>query len=63
MRPTPRGLPSDAAERWELLDAIAGELRRGIDRIRRQSAKGWEGAEAYLPLLAHLAGRKSVASI
>ncbi|HOL73562.1 MAG TPA: hypothetical protein PLA43_17125 [Bryobacteraceae bacterium] len=52
----PDGLPSEAAERWELLEAIAAEMRRAFRRMRLHAATQLEGIEVNTRLLRHLAG-------
>lgn len=51
----PAGLPPDTAERWELLEAVAGQMRGTLARMRRRSIDRFEGAEVHLRLLRHLA--------
>jgi len=53
---TPVGLPSETAERWELLEAIAAEMRRAFRRMRLHAATRLEGIEVNTCLLRHLAG-------
>jgi hypothetical protein len=43
------------AERLELLDAIAGDIRWSLDSRRRGETPSFEGAEVCLQLLEHLA--------
>jgi hypothetical protein len=52
----PADLPSENAERWELLDAIAGAMRLTLCRMRRNTIAHFEGIEVNLRLLRHLAG-------
>lgn len=52
----PEGLPTDSAERWELLEALASQMRSTLVRMRRRSIDRFEGAEVHLRLLRHLAG-------
>jgi hypothetical protein len=52
----PPALPPDCAERWELLDAVAGQMLATLARMRRGSVDRFEGAEVQLRLLRHLAG-------
>ncbi|MGE5571220.1 MAG: hypothetical protein ACM3S5_19475 [Rhodospirillales bacterium] len=52
----PAGLPSEAAERWELLEAIAAEMRRAFRRMRLHASTRLEGIEVNTWLLRHLAG-------
>jgi hypothetical protein len=54
-RSAPLDLPSDSAERWELLDAVAGQMSVTLQRLRHRSISRLEGAEVYLRLLRHLA--------
>jgi hypothetical protein len=58
-RSAPPDLPPDTAERWELLDAVAGQMHATLQRLRRRSISGFEGAEVHLRLLRHLAERPS----
>lgn len=51
----PAGLPPEAAERWELLDAIARQMRAAVARTRRRPFDPFEGAEVQCELLRHLA--------
>ncbi|MGA2328447.1 MAG: hypothetical protein ABSH05_19385 [Bryobacteraceae bacterium] len=60
-RSMPTGLPPDTAERWELLDAVAGQMRLTLERLRRRSIDRYEGAEVHLGLLLHLAGKTPAA--
>jgi len=48
-------LPADGAERLELLEAVAGTMRRAIDRLRRGVTDRLEGGAVQLRLLRHLA--------
>ncbi len=52
----PANLPSENAERWELLDAIAGEMRLTLRRMRLRAIAHFEGVEVNVRLLRHLAG-------
>jgi hypothetical protein len=52
----PPALPPDSAERWELLDAVAGQMLATMARMRRRRLEHFEGAEVQLRLLQHLAG-------
>jgi hypothetical protein len=53
----PAGLAAADAERWELLDAIAGDLRRTLRRMRLHALKELDGFEVNARLLRHLAGQ------
>lgn len=58
-RSAPPDLPPDTAERWELLGAVASQMRSTLQRMRRRSISRFEGAEVDLRLLRHLAQRPS----
>ncbi len=58
-RSAPLDLPSDSAERWELLDAVAGQMSVTLQRLRHRSIRSLEGAEVHLRLLRHLADHPS----
>ncbi len=47
----PENLPAASVERWDLLDAIAGQMRRMLRRKQRFDDTG-----VHLRLLRHLAG-------
>ncbi len=51
----PADLSPDRVERWELLDAIAGQMKSAVHRMRRHTTDRLEGAEVHLQLLRHLA--------
>ena len=58
-RSWPADLPPETAERWELLDAVACQMRSSLERMRRRTTDRLEGAEVHLRLLRHLAAGAS----
>jgi hypothetical protein len=46
---------AESPERLDLLDAITGDMNRGVDRMRRTQRSELEGMEIHLHLLRHLA--------
>jgi hypothetical protein len=52
--PPPTGLPAAKAEGWELLDAVAGDLRQTLRRLRLHALTGLDGFEVNARLLRHL---------
>lgn len=53
--PPPPGLASAEAERRELLDALIGQMRCALQRMRRGLSRRFEGLETVVSLLDHLA--------